>query len=73
MTFAADLESPPRGLGLSRRNGPDGERQTIHLPKPMITVVWNPSGFHVVKSLAEGTKFSAQYYVNNILIGISDW
>jgi hypothetical protein len=52
---------------------PDRERQTIQSPKLMLTVVWNPSGFHVVKSLPKGTKFNAQCYINNTLIGISDW
>jgi hypothetical protein len=50
---------------------PDRERQTIQLPKLMLAVVWNPSRFHVVKSLPTGTKFNAQYCVNNILSGIS--
>jgi hypothetical protein len=39
----------------------------------MLTIVWNPSGFHIVKALPKGSKFSAQYYTNNILIAISDW
>jgi hypothetical protein len=41
----------------------------------MVAIVWNwnPSGFHVVKSLSKWSKFNAQYYINNILVAISDW
>jgi hypothetical protein len=52
---------------------PDRERYTIQSPKFMVTIVWNPSGFHVVKALPRGSKFNAQYYINNILVAISDW
>jgi hypothetical protein len=52
---------------------PGRERQTVHSPKLILTVVWNPSKFHVMKSLPERTKLKAQYSVNKILIGISDW
>jgi hypothetical protein len=47
-------------MGISRRNGSDRERQMIQSPKLMLTVVWNPSGVHVVKSLPTGIKFNAQ-------------
>jgi hypothetical protein len=39
----------------------------------MVTIVWNPSGFHVVKVLAKWSKFNAQYCTNNILVAIPDW
>jgi hypothetical protein len=39
----------------------------------MVTIVWNPSGFHVVKALPKWSKFNAQYYTNNIRVAISDW
>jgi hypothetical protein len=52
---------------------PDRERQTVQSPKLMLTIAWNPSGFHIVKALAKGGKFSAQDETNNILIAISDW
>jgi histone-lysine N-methyltransferase SETMAR len=52
---------------------PDREWQTVQSPKLMLTIVWNPSGFHIVKALPKGGKFRAQYYTNNILIVISDW
>jgi histone-lysine N-methyltransferase SETMAR len=52
---------------------PDIKRQTLQSPTLMLTIVWNPSGFHIVKALAKGGRFSAQYYTNNILRAISDW
>jgi hypothetical protein len=52
---------------------PDRERQTVQSPKLMLTIVWNSSGFHIVKALPKGGKFSVQHYTNNIFIAISDW
>jgi hypothetical protein len=51
----------------------DREQHTVQSPKFMLTVVWNPIGFHVLKALPKGRKFNAQYYANNILVAISDW
>jgi hypothetical protein len=51
----------------------DRERQIVQSTKLMLTNVWNPSELHIVKSLAEGGKFSAQYYMNTTFIAISDW
>jgi hypothetical protein len=47
----------------------DMERNIVQSPKFMLTVVWNPIGFHVPK----GHKFNAQDYANDILAAISDW
>jgi hypothetical protein len=52
------------------RNRPDRERYTIQSAKFMVTIVWNPSGFHVVKTLPKWSNFNAQYYTNNILVAI---
>jgi hypothetical protein len=51
----------------------DRERHTVQSPKFMRTVVWNPIGFHVLKALPKRPKSNAQYYVNDILVAISDW
>jgi hypothetical protein len=51
----------------------DRERHTVQSPKYMLTVVWNPSGFHVLKTIPKGRKFNAQYDTNDILVAISDW
>jgi hypothetical protein len=39
----------------------DRERHTVQSPKFMLTVAWNPIGFHVMKTLPKGRKFNAQY------------
>jgi hypothetical protein len=51
----------------------DRERHTVQSAKFMLTVVWNPIRFHVLKALLKGCKFNAQYYTNDILVAISDW
>jgi hypothetical protein len=56
----------------------DMERRTVQSPKFMLTLVWNPIGFHVPcsESPLKGCKFNAQYYTilyNDILVAISDW
>jgi transposase len=33
----------------------------------MLTVVWNPHGFHLASLLAKGQKWTNQYYINHIL------
>jgi hypothetical protein len=33
----------------------------------MLTVVWNPHGFHVIKVLPRGCKWTSQYCIDNIL------
>jgi hypothetical protein len=50
----------------------DRERHTVESPKFMLTIVWNPIGFHVLKTLPKGRKFNAQYYTNDILVAISN-
>jgi hypothetical protein len=37
----------------------DRERYTVQSPKFILTVVWNPIGFHVLKTLQKGRKFNA--------------
>jgi hypothetical protein len=51
----------------------DMERQPGQSPKFMVTVVWNPIGFHVLKPLPKWRKFTAQNYTNDILVAISYW
>jgi hypothetical protein len=52
---------------------PDRERRTIHSPKFMATVVWNPSGFSVMKLLPNGSIFNNLYYITEILQDIVIW
>jgi histone-lysine N-methyltransferase SETMAR len=39
----------------------------------MVTIVWNPLGFHVIDVLPNGSKFNAKYYTNKILSRVSEW
>jgi hypothetical protein len=39
-------------------------------PKTMLTALWNPHGFHVIKALPRGCKWTSQYYIDNIRPGI---
>jgi hypothetical protein len=48
----------------------DRGRHAVQSPKFMLTVVWNPIGFHVLKTLLKGHKFNAQYY---IIIQMTSW
>jgi hypothetical protein len=52
---------------------PDRERYTIQSPKLMVTIVWNPNGFHVVDALPKAGKFNAHYYTGNIIYAILIW
>jgi hypothetical protein len=36
----------------------------------MLTIVWNPRGFHLIKVLGKGDKFNVGYYIAEIL---SQW
>jgi hypothetical protein len=50
---------------------PSFPKQTIASQKLMITVVWNPHGFHVIQSLPKGTKWTGRYYSNNSIAQIA--
>jgi hypothetical protein len=34
----------------------------------MVTIVWNPQGFHLVDALLKAQKFNANYYIDRILL-----
>jgi hypothetical protein len=50
---------------------PSFPKQTIISQKFMITVVWNPHGFHVIQFLLKGIKWTGRYYSDNILSQIA--
>jgi hypothetical protein len=50
---------------------PSFPTQTVASQKLMITVVWNPHGFHVIQSLSKGIKWTGRYYSDNILSQIA--
>jgi hypothetical protein len=52
---------------------PERERHTIQSRKFMLTIVWNPGGFHLIKALEKGRKFNAGYYIAEILEPLSQW
>jgi histone-lysine N-methyltransferase SETMAR len=54
-------------MNVSQRKVPDRESHTIQSPKYMVTVVWNPSSFHVMKLLPNGSMFDIFYYTTEIL------
>jgi hypothetical protein len=39
----------------------------------MLTIVWNPRGFYLIKVLGKGRKFTASYYIAEILEPLSQW
>jgi hypothetical protein len=49
------------------RRSPTNARPTIDSPKTMLTVVWNPHGFHVIKALPIGCKWTSRYHIDNSL------
>jgi hypothetical protein len=52
---------------------PESERCTIQSKKFMLTIVWNPRGFHLIDVLARGCKCNATDYVTEILSVLSKW
>jgi hypothetical protein len=46
---------------------PTNGRPTIDSSKTMLTVLWNPHGFRVIKVLPRRCKWTSQYYIDNIL------
>jgi histone-lysine N-methyltransferase SETMAR len=39
----------------------------------MLTIIWNPCGFHLIKVLEKGRKFNAGYYITEISEPLSQW
>jgi histone-lysine N-methyltransferase SETMAR len=52
---------------------PERERHVIQSKKLMLTIVWNPNGFHLVNALSAGCTFNSSHYVTNILGSIAGW
>jgi histone-lysine N-methyltransferase SETMAR len=50
-------------------------KRTTHnsIKKFILTIVWNPRGFHLIKVLENGRKFNAGYYIAEILEPLSQW
>jgi hypothetical protein len=43
------------------------------MQKMMVTIVWNPTGFHVIRVLPKGCKFNSSDSRNEILGPLSEW
>jgi histone-lysine N-methyltransferase SETMAR len=62
------LEYMPNGMWCLSGSSPAiSVRHTIQSQKYMITIFWNPHGFHVVEMLPDGEKFTAEYMTSVIL------
>jgi histone-lysine N-methyltransferase SETMAR len=46
---------------------PERPRHTIQDPKRIMTIAWNPLGFHLLDAFPKGNTFNAEYYRLNIL------
>jgi hypothetical protein len=49
------------------------ENYTQFNRKFMLTIPWNPGGFHLIKVLEKGRKFNTGYYIAEILELLSQW
>jgi hypothetical protein len=50
---------------------PERAKHTIQDRKIMVTIAWNPLGFHLIQSLPKGCSFNADYYRDNILAALT--
>jgi hypothetical protein len=50
-----------------RASPPESVKHMIGDRKMMITIVWNPHGFHLLDALPKGQKFNASYYLEIVL------
>jgi histone-lysine N-methyltransferase SETMAR len=47
---------------------PERHKHTIQDPTMMLTIAWNPLGFHLLDALPKGRTFNAEYHRDNILM-----
>jgi histone-lysine N-methyltransferase SETMAR len=52
---------------------PERERHTVQSRKFMLTIVWNPRGFHLINVLPNGCTFSTDFDITDPLSPISEW
>jgi hypothetical protein len=57
---------------LSRDNVVIKPRQQIQSKKFIFTIIWNRSGFYVMKRLLNDTKMNSAYFVTNVLISLEE-
>jgi hypothetical protein len=56
----------------SLENAPDVPNRTIATGKDMVTVFWNPDGFHVVTILPKGASFNTAWFTDGNLVPLRD-
>jgi hypothetical protein len=50
---------------------PENERHTIQSTKFVLTIVWNPRGFHFIKVLEKSHKFNVGYHMAEVFEPLS--
>jgi hypothetical protein len=53
--------------GFSSRNNPLKDRGILSKTQMMVTIAWNPLGFHLLDALPKSNTFNAEYYNVNLL------
>jgi hypothetical protein len=61
------MDEPRNSLGSSGQQPPERVKYMTGDRKMMVTIVWNPQGFHLVNALPKGQKFNAHYYIDRML------
>jgi hypothetical protein len=56
-----------------RTETPERERITVQSREMMVTIVWNPTGFHRIVALPKAMKFNADYYISHIRDSLTEW
>jgi hypothetical protein len=56
-----------RRSGFAEKNPPERPRHTIQGPKVIVTIAWNPLGFHLLDAIPKGNTPNAEYYRVNLL------
>jgi hypothetical protein len=56
----------------SPENARDFPGRTVASKKHMLTVSWNPDGFHVVMILPRGTSFNTTWFTDRNLVSLRD-
>jgi histone-lysine N-methyltransferase SETMAR len=52
---------------------PERPRITIQCNTSMVTIVWNPSGFHFIRVVPNGCEFNSNYYRRELLEPLAEW
>jgi hypothetical protein len=62
MTEAEALSHAPEWALSLEEQPPERPRHTIQNPKKMVTIAWNPLGFHILGTLSKGNRFNVEDY-----------